>query len=446
MKRLAGIAVAIVAVAIVLVTSAGASDGGRTGSGSYQVRAIFDNAAFAVAGEQVRIAGATVGSITGLAVTKAKRAAVTLTITGSGFIPFHADATCSIRPQSLIAERYIDCNPGTLGAPALQRIDRGGGAGQYLLPVTRTQSPIDSDIVQNISQAPLRERLSIILDELGTGLAGRGTDLNAVIRRADPALAQTDRVFRILATQRRTLAQLATDSEAVLRPLAQTRRQIADFVVQANRTAVASAQRRSGIEASIRLLPGFLRRLKPLMADLGQLADQGTPLMRSVGQSAGAVNRQFAALVPFASAARTALIELGSAAQRSQAALVATQPLAVRLGRLGRAAVPSSALLDRLTASLDRTGAIEDLMGVLFNGVGATNGFDANGHYVRTDALVGSCFGYTQTAIPGCGANFPGAATASVARRIATTVLAARRTAFAPALTGLLGYLIGHGR
>ena len=133
-------------------------------------------------------------------------------------------------------------------APRPRRRWRGStarpGAGSYLLPVTQTSSPIDPDIVQDISQEPIRQRLSIILNELGTGLAARGSDLNAVILRADPALGYTDEVFKILASQNRVLAQLASDSDAVLAPLAGARAQIAGFVAQANTTAVASAQRK----------------------------------------------------------------------------------------------------------------------------------------------------------------------------------------------------------
>ena len=72
MRRLASIAIAL-AVAIagaVVLTGPAHSDGGP-----YTVRAIFDDASFAVAGENVRVAGANVGTITSLAVTPAKRAA-----------------------------------------------------------------------------------------------------------------------------------------------------------------------------------------------------------------------------------------------------------------------------------------------------------------------------------------------------------------------------------
>ena len=64
-------------------------------------------------GEEVRIAGAPVGTISALSVTKSNLAAVTLSIADRDFTPWYANATCAIRPQSLIAERYIDCSPGS---------------------------------------------------------------------------------------------------------------------------------------------------------------------------------------------------------------------------------------------------------------------------------------------------------------------------------------------
>lgn len=444
MKRLLASIVGLALAGAALIALTGAGGSSSTGS-SYQVRAIFDNAAFAVPGEEVRIAGAPVGTISSLAVTRSKQAAVTLSIQNPAFVPFHADASCAIRPQSLIAERFVDCAPGTAAQPALQRITRGAGAGSYLLPVTRTSSPVDPDIVQNISQQPVRESLAIILDELGTGLAARGADLNAVILRANPALGYTDRVFRILAAQNRTLARLASDSDTLLAPLARERSSIADFIVQASTTAGATATQSAALQSTIRRLPGFLHQLRPLMADLGRLADQGTPLMNSLSAGAAGLNHEFTSLAPFANAARSALIRLGAAAQRSQSYLVGSQPLARQLLQLGDAAAPAGHQLDRLTASLDRTGAIPQLMGVLFNGTQAINGFNRDGHYVRTNVLVGSCTGFARTPVAGCSARFPGAqASAAVARQAVRATRAAG--AGAPRLSGLLHYLVGSGR
>ena len=471
MRRLALIAVVLLAAA---ATAAMATASGPSGTGTYRVRAIFDDASFAVPGEQVRIAGAPVGSIASLDVCVARtaacaagtqnKAAVTLAIDDARFTPFHANATCSIRPQSLIGEMYVDCTPGTAAAPTLKQIARGPGKGTYYLPVVRTHSPVDFDIAQDIYREPVTQRLAIILNELGTGLAARGSDLNAVIHRADPALGYTDQVLKILAGQNRELAKLATDSAAVLTPLANQRKALADFIVQANTTATASATRANDISNSIRLLPGFLRQLKPLMADLGTLADQGTPLAAELGTSAQALGREFTELTPFAKAARTSLIALGNAAAQSQAPLIATLPLDKRLQELGNQAAPAATLLDRLTASLDKSGAISRLMALLFYGTSAANGFDSLGHYTRDQLLVSDCTGYATSPVPGCSARFakPGASAANDLTATAASAATAAglpkgsqpllkaalagaalaRNSEAP-LTGLLDYLIG---
>jgi ABC-type transporter Mla subunit MlaD len=460
MRRLAAIATGFLAAAVIAVVLASPA---RSDGGPYTVRAIFDDAAFAARGEDVRVAGANVGTISSLGVTADKRAAVSLRINDSRFAPFHANAHCAIRPQSLIGEQYVDCAPGTAGAPQLQRVGRGAGAGSYLLPVARTSSPVDSDLVQNISRQPVRQSLAVIIDELGTGLAARGSDLNAVIHRANPALGNTDRVLKILASQNRALAQLATNSDTVLAPLARQRRQISGFITQANTTSVASAQRAGDISRTFRLFPSFLHQLRPLMADLGTLADQGTPVMTELGQSAAAVGRQFANLTPFAGAARTALINLGRSASESQASLVATLPLARRLDRLGTAARPTASSLQRLLDSLNQTGGFQQLMSLLYRGAAATNGLNSLGHFTRLEPLNSSCTDYVSAAVPGCSANFSGAQGTSASatstagpsaarptagdRVVAAAVQTASGTASGTtAMSGLLSYLVGSKR
>jgi ABC-type transporter Mla subunit MlaD len=386
---------------------------------------------------------------------------VTITIANKDFAPFHVDATCAIRPQSLIGEEYVDCTPGTSSKPPLPRIHRGPGRGSYYLPVTQTSSPIDSDIVQNISTEPVRQSLAVIINEFGTGLAARGSDLNAVIHRANPALGNTEKVLKILASQNRTLARLATDSDIVLAPLAREHKAITGFITQANTTAVASAARAQAISETFHKFPAYLAQLRPLMADLGTLADQGTPLMQSLGKSATALGQQFANLTPFASAARTALINLGAASQQSQPYLLATQPLANRLNSLGTAGQPTSANLQKLTTSLDNTGGIEQLMRLLFNGAIAGNGFNQLGHYVRDEPLVSSCTNYATTPVPGCSSDFTSASAASASaasdrrtgraprtdRVVAQAVQSAgRQSQSGGTMQGLLSFLTGSGQ
>jgi hypothetical protein len=209
--------------------------------------------------------------------------------------------------------------------------------------------------------------------------------------------------------------------------------------------------------------------------------------MNELQVGAAALGREFKSLTPFASAARQSLINLGASAAESQPSLIATEPLAQRLLKLGNATLPAATSLDQLTSSLDQTGGLEFLMSFLYNGANAGNGFDASGHFLRTQLQAGTCTGFAATPVPGCSANFLNGASAAAdagagqAAQVATAV--ARRHArhgrhgrraqaqqpaatasastgsaqpaagwstganrFTSTLKGLLSYLIGSGR
>src|SRR5256885_8475793 len=118
MRRLIAITLLLIAVPLVLVFGIAANDGGGSG---YEVRAIFDFVR-AVPGEDVKVAGAKVGKIESLHVTPDNKAAVVLDIQKDGFSPFHTNARCTIRPQSLIGETFADCQPGSSNLPELPEI------------------------------------------------------------------------------------------------------------------------------------------------------------------------------------------------------------------------------------------------------------------------------------------------------------------------------------
>ena len=146
----------------------------------------------------MKIAGVKVGEIGALDVTPDKKAAITLDITSRGSRT-SAGRDCTIRPQSLIGEKFVECTPtqpqpvGEPAAAPLQKIKDGKGKGEYLLPVPRPRRRWTSTCINNILRKPYAERLSIIINELGTAVAGNGKNLNQAIRRANPALARPTR-------------------------------------------------------------------------------------------------------------------------------------------------------------------------------------------------------------------------------------------------------------
>ena len=417
----------------------------------YFVRAIFDNASTLVAGEDVKVAGVPVGVISDLDVTGDKKAAVTLRIDDTDFTPWKTDASCKIGSQGLIGEKFVDCEPGSTQAQQLPKIQSGDGEGERLLSVQNTSSPVDLDLIGNIMRLPYRQRFAILLSEFGTGLAGRGGELNEVIHRANPALRETDEVLKILADQNRTLARLADNSDRVLGPLARERESFADFIVQANRTGEASAERRDDLRESIRLLPAFLRELRPLMADLEDFTDQGTPLLTDLNAAAPALGRLIRAQGTLSDASRDAFPSLGDALERGRPALIEARPLIRDLGRLGRQAAPVSVDLDELTKSLNETGGVERLNDLLYYLSLVSNGFDGLGHYLRAGLVTNVCSTYAVEQSPTCRSTFfdpAESASASASGRLAAANADAGRQkggGSVPPTGSLLQDLLGEG-
>src|SRR6185437_9517453 len=220
--------------------------------------------------------------------------------------------------------------------------------------------------------------LAIVLNEFGAGLAGRGADLNDVIHRANPALAETDKVLAILAGQNKTLANLAT------------------------------AARAGDIQASIERFPAFLRQLNPTLRDLGGLADQMTPVVTDLGRAAPGINKFIEELGPFSQASIPALESLGNATDVGRPALTAARPVVNDLRQFGTYANPVSVNLDKLTKSLKDTNGINLFMDNIFYTMTAINGFDSVSHYLRAALIVNTCATYQAAAIvsPSCSAKW----------------------------------------
>jgi phospholipid/cholesterol/gamma-HCH transport system substrate-binding protein len=403
----AGVVLACLIVAlVVLATSAGGSNG------SYRVRAIFDDAGNIIPGEVVKIDGVKVGKVDSVTPTPQAKAAVVLAINNSGFQDFRYDASCEVRPQALIGEKYIDCLPtqprveGTQEAPALQKIPSGHeGAGERLLPVKNTSSPVDVDLLGDISRLPERERLTIILNELGAGLAGRGSDLKEVIRRANPALREFDKVLAILASENKVLNKLAVDSDQALAPFARVRERFADFLVKSNKVSEATAAHRGALAQNLKDFPAFLRQLSPAMERLERFAEQATPVFTNLNKAAPGIDTAFTHLPKFSSSSETFFKSLGATAKKSGPALVSSKKLLGQLRALGTGAKPFTSNLAELFTSLRDTGGLERIMDFIFLGSGAANGYDQLGHFLRTEIVGTPCVKYVITEASACNAH-----------------------------------------
>ncbi|HKH23564.1 MAG TPA: MlaD family protein [Solirubrobacterales bacterium] len=424
MRRILFALAALVAIALLIALPAIGSDGH---SGSYEVRGIFDNGSFVVKGEQVRIAGATVGTVKSVDVSGNDeivseeggphavpgKAVVVMDITDSGFKDFRADASCIIRPQSLIGEKYVDCTPtqprapGSPLPPPLQQIDDDQpGSGQYLLPLENNGKTVDIDLINNIQRLPFRDRFRLILNDLGASLAGRGEDLGEVIDRANPALRQTDRVLKILADQNQQLASLADNGNTVLEPLARERTHITGFFRGAAISGRATAERSGDLEESLRKFPATLHQVRLTMTKLKQFSDQGTPLFTDLNRGGRGLSKATVNLPAFARESIPALQSLGDAAQAAGPKLAASDGLLTDLAGTANSSVPVGQNFAAFLDTFAKTQGFQSLMDFIYNSVGTTNGIDAFGHFLRSNLQLTACVEVAATLQSGCEAFF----------------------------------------
>jgi phospholipid/cholesterol/gamma-HCH transport system substrate-binding protein len=430
MRRRGLIAGALVVAAVVVVVLL--VSGGGSGSSGYTVRAIFDNGAFMVSGEQVRVAGANVGEIESVSVSRPGetvaykdgkpvavpgKAIIVMSITDPSFQDFRSDASCLIRPQSLIGEKFVDCNPtvprapGTPAPPSLKQIESGPGKGQYLLPLGNNGTSVDPDLINDIQTLPYAQRFRLILNELGAGLAGRGQDLEKLIKRANPVLRDVDKLFGELAEQKDQLAQLASDSEEILGPLSRERAHVAGFFANAGASAQASSERGAQLEESLQKFPEFLRQFRKTMVSLGGFSSAATPVFEDLGIAAPSLTDATRTLTPFSKSLTVALKSLGEAGEASGPVFAQTDPVVRKAGELAKSGVVPTNELAKLFVSLKQTGGWDDLSELIYNSAGSLNGFDQYGHFGRTHVALTICleYIYVPKGYSSCVARFHGA-------------------------------------
>jgi ABC-type transporter Mla subunit MlaD len=334
MKRIALTLGLLAALAATVVTMAGASD-----SRTYQAE-LF-NAFGLVKGSELRVAGAKAGTITDLDITPQKTALITFKVE-AGFPEFKSDASCSSEPQSLIAEYFLDCQPGTAPDPL-----------QGPIPAARNKTTVQPDLAQNTLREPFKERLALLINEFGTALDANAGNLNAAIRSGAPALQQLKQVLDILGDQNTTIAELNTNADAIFAQLANRREDVVHFIDNAGRTAAISAERSDDLSKNFDKLDDFLAELQPTLFQLGKLAENQTPLLRDLRAAAPGLNKLAINLPPFNNGTQQSLTALGGAAHVGKTALANSKEEIAALDQSSTKAFPAADQVAQFLESID---------------------------------------------------------------------------------------------
>jgi virulence factor Mce-like protein len=270
---------------------------------TYQLRADIPDAANLVVGNDVRIGGTRVGTVSAIDPVVRRNGAVAARLTlklDNTIKPLPVDSRVIVRPRSALGLKYVQIARG--------RSTRGFEDGATIPLRRATPAPVEFDEVLNTFDDRTRAAGRTNIDEFGAAFAGRGPDLNRAIEELNPLLLNLVPVMQNLSDPRTQLAQTVQAlgrTARVVAPAAETQAELfrnldTTFAALA-RVAGPLQQSIAGgppaLDAAIDALPQvrpFLANTEGLFADLRPgvaslrtsapvLADaleEGTPVLR----------------------------------------------------------------------------------------------------------------------------------------------------------------------
>jgi phospholipid/cholesterol/gamma-HCH transport system substrate-binding protein len=377
--RILATAALIAAVALVALALFGGAD-------AYKVKATFDNAGQLVEGNEVRVGGQPIGSISKIELDDRANAVVTMNIEDD-VAPLHEGTTATIRATSLsgIANRYVSLNPGPNSE---RRIEDGGRIG-----TDSTTSPVDLDVLFNTLDEKTRGGLRNLIRGTGTQYDARGADAGESIKYFAPFLGSTSRLTQELALDQRVLSRFLIDGADTVSAIAERRDDLTNLVSNLNTTMRAIGDENTSLQRALELLPDTLRKanttfvnLRTTLDDLDKLVDESKPNTKELAPF-------FRALRPLVHDARPTIADLNELIRtpgpnNDLIELTAKQP---RLAQLTASVFPRAIrTLDRSDPVIEYArGYTPDLVAWVtkFGQAGAY--YDANGHYVRVHPVFG---------------------------------------------------------
>jgi phospholipid/cholesterol/gamma-HCH transport system substrate-binding protein len=260
----AAVAIAVVVVAVILLS----------GGTSYQVRLVFGNASQIVNGDQVQVAGNSVGSVSNITLTPNGQAQLTINISNPDYVPLHQGTEATVRLTSLsgIANRYVDLRLGSASDP---KIPSGGVIGTQ-----DTTSAVDIDELFNTLNPPTLKGLQNLIQGAGSQFAGKGAAAQAAWQYLNPAVAASSTLFSELNRHDGgDFTNFVVQSSKLLGTVAQRQSDLSALVKNLGTTTQALASQKTALGQSIQRLPPFMALADTTFVNLRNALDDLTPLV-----------------------------------------------------------------------------------------------------------------------------------------------------------------------
>jgi virulence factor Mce-like protein len=239
---------------------------------TYDVSVQVPDAARLVAGNEVRIGGRRVGTITRITPGQRRDGRVYATLAlelEEAIGPIARDTIARVRPRSTLGLKYLELTPG--------RSKRTLAAGETL-PLRQSRDRVELDQALTVFDAATRADLGGTVRGLSDGVAGRGRDVNAGIAELRPVVRRAIPVMRTLAAPDTDLRGLIDGLEGAAAAVAPVSEELRGLVRGADATLGALDAARPGLDATLVEAPPTLttstralRRITPVLGDAAAL-------------------------------------------------------------------------------------------------------------------------------------------------------------------------------
>ncbi|MCW2778370.1 MAG: hypothetical protein JWN17_2095 [Frankiales bacterium] len=346
-------------------------------------------------GQEVRIAGVPVGSITKASVTDAGTAKLTMKLDEGTVV--YKDAKLLLRPKSPLNEMYVEMDPGTAKAGKL----REGGT----IAKSQTAQPVLVDEVLGNLDKRSRDALSSLLAESDVALAHAQPDLVDGIGSVKDTVVDLKPLATALQTRRDKIARLVTDVSRISQVVGGKDQRLAALANDTSRTLATVSSNNDALSASLADLPGVVDELGNATSKVDGLADELTPTLKDVTAASKDLPPALRELTDTVESLRTFSDKARPVIADARPVVAGLRPVVRDLNTSLRRISPITAKLDQDTALL-----VPYLVGVqdfFYNTMQLTTLSDANGGIFRGIVQEGS------TALPVTAPGIPAATSRS---------------------------------
>ncbi|KRB76093.1 hypothetical protein ASE01_13765 [Nocardioides sp. Root190] len=327
-------------------------------------------------GQEVRIAGVTVGRITEADVTDDGRARLTLSLDPGH--PVYKDTHLVLRPKTPLNDMYVEMSQGTKGAGELE-----DGA---LIPVEQTSNPVQVDEVLSHLDESTRKALTSLLGESDVALASAATDLPAGLDAADQTLATFKPVVKELAKRRESLASLVTALQSIASAAGKDDERLQRLVSSLATTVTTLAEHDDDVRAALKALPGATDELREATTAVTGLSAELDPALVNLKKASGELPSALESLGDVA-------VEVEDTARRARPVVDQLRPVVADLRPFVNALAPTLADVVPIAARLDLgtqvlVDRMVDLQAFVYNTASVVSLQDANGGILRGQASV----------------------------------------------------------